>query len=332
MFCIDIHLPAGQLGSETRILTPLADGQRKLVFAHQNSGPAPRFVDLKAFQLRGGQSVGQIKFDLGIPANDVDLLVVQFADNILHPLPAQPHAGAYRVHFFVTRIDCQLGAKTGFPSDSFDLDGSVIDLGNFQLEQLDDKLGIGAGKNDLRPMRAIFDRLHEAANAFSNLVFLGRHPLAVWQQGFILSQIHRDIGPLETAHRSADDISDPILELRENELLLGSADVLHEGLLGVLRGDPSEVRRSDLHFEFISKLGLGIDPASVKHRDLVMLRKHFFGNHQFGESPDVARLLIDGAPKLASRANGFLGRRKQGFLHGRHEDIAADTLLSLPEL
>ena len=49
---VNVHFPAGELGGEPRVLAALADGQRQLVFAHQNFQALARFVQFNAFQLR----------------------------------------------------------------------------------------------------------------------------------------------------------------------------------------------------------------------------------------------------------------------------------------
>ena len=93
----------------------------------------------KALSLAGARALVMKFSDVRVPADDVHLLVVQFADDVLHPLPAQTDAGAHRIHLLVARPDRQLGAETRLARDALDFNGAVVDLGHFELEQLDDE-------------------------------------------------------------------------------------------------------------------------------------------------------------------------------------------------
>ena len=115
-------------------------------------------------------------------------------------------------------------------------------------------MGIGAGKNDLRAVRPLFHRLHVAADAFADLVFLGRDALAVGQQRLVFAEVHHHIGALEAAHRAADDVPTRSLNSSKISCFLRPAEVLHQRLLGVLRGDAAEADRGDLHFQFLANL------------------------------------------------------------------------------
>ena len=49
------------------------------------------------------------------------------------------------------------------------------------------------------------------------------------------------IRSVEAANSAADDIADAVLELREDQLFLSAANVLHERLLGILGGNAPEI-------------------------------------------------------------------------------------------
>ena len=83
-------------------------------------------------------------------------------------------------------------------------------------------------------MWAVLHGLHVTTDALANLIFLGRNALAVGQQRFVFTQIDRDIGSLESAHDTTDDVADSVLKLDENQLLLGPPHLLHQRLLGIL--------------------------------------------------------------------------------------------------
>src|SRR5207302_1276958 len=271
MLRFDVHLPAGQFGGQSGVLAALADRQRKLVFADQDLHAASGFIDLKGLQLRGRERIRNKTPDMRIPLDDVHLFVVQLAHDVLHPLPAQADAGAHRVHLFVARPDRQLGAEAGLTRDPFDFNRAIADFGDFQLKKLHDELRVGARENDLRSVRALFDRLDVTADAFADLVFLSRHALTVGEQRLEFAQVNRDVRTLETTDGATDDVAGPVLELGVNEFLFRAADVLHKRLLGVLRSDATEVGRSHLDFDFIAELSVGFEAPGVKERNLVML-------------------------------------------------------------
>src|SRR6185369_11853267 len=108
------------------------------------------FINLKCLQLRWSQGVGDKIPYVGVPTDDVHLLIVELPHDILHALSAQANTSADRVYLLVTRPDCQLGAETRLTGDTLDFDGAVVDFRNFELEQLDHKPRVGPRKNDFR--------------------------------------------------------------------------------------------------------------------------------------------------------------------------------------
>ncbi len=106
------------------------------------------------------------------------------------------------------------------------------------------KLRVGAGQNDFRAVRAFFHGLDVAADAFADLVFLGRHAFAVRQQRLVFAQIQNHIGTFKTPHRAADDVADAIFEFGENQRFFRLPDFLHQRLFGELRRDPAKIGRA----------------------------------------------------------------------------------------
>ena len=112
---------------------------------------------------------------------------------------------------------------------------------------------------------------------------------------------------VKTPHGAADDVADAVLEFGENQRLLRAADLLHQRLLGVLRGDAAKTGGRDFHFEFLADLGVGLDAAGVEHGNLVVLGNDLLGDDQFGEGPDVAVFLVDVDAQFARRADRLFG-------------------------
>src|SRR6185295_8297569 len=122
-----------------------------------------------------------------------------------------------------------------------------------------------------------------------------------------------DIRTVESPDGAADDIRDAILELREDQRLLGPADLLHQVLLGELGGNATETGRRHLNFNLLTELRIRLDAASIKDGNLVVLGENLIGDHEFGESADVAGLGFDGDAEFAGGADGLFGGGEQGL-------------------
>ena len=131
-------------------------------------------------------------------------------------MPTQSNASADGIHFLITRPDRQLGAESRFTRDSFDFDGPIVDLGDFELEKLDNKARISPGKNDLGAVDALLHRFDIATDTFADLILFGWHTFAVRQQRLIFHQIDDYIRTLEPAYSAADDVSQTIFEFSKD--------------------------------------------------------------------------------------------------------------------
>ena len=136
---------------------------------------------------------------------------------------------------------------------------------------------------------------------------------------------------VEPPHRAADDVAHPVLEFGEDELLLGAADVLHEGLLGILGGDAAEAHRGDLHLDLLADLSLGLDPPGIEHGNLVVLGNDLLRHDQLGKGADVAGLLVDHHAQFARGPHGLLGGGQKRLLDRGGQDITVDALFAFPE-
>src|SRR5208283_4380022 len=96
--------------------------------------------------------------------------------------------------------------------DALDFNGAVVDFGDFQLKEFDDKLGVGPRKDDFRPMHAGFDGLDVAADALADLVFLRGNAFAVRQERLVFAQVNGHVRPLEAADDPAENVPNPVFE------------------------------------------------------------------------------------------------------------------------
>ena len=119
-------------------------------------------------------------------------------------------------------------------------------------------------------MRGLFDRFDVATNALADLIFLGGDPFAIGQQRLELAEVHGHIRAFKTTDHAADDVACAVFEFRVNQFLFRPADVLHQGLFGVLRCDASKVGRRHFDFHLLAELGVRFNASRVEQRNVIM--------------------------------------------------------------
>src|SRR2546423_7776631 len=260
---VDVDLPAGQPRSQPRVLPFLADRERKLIFIHRNLDALFFRIEHEVFHFRRFERLENELLRVGAPPDNVDFLVVQFADDIFHPRAAHTDTGADRIDLFVRAGDRDLGPVTRFAGDPANLDGSVVNLADFELKEAPDEIRMAAGNDDLRPANSVLDRDHVGAQPIANIVIFNDDALALRHNGFKFSKIKNDVRTIEAADRPADDFAGPVLELFVNHFLLDLADALHHRLLGRLGRDPSEVLGGDFDLYFAAHRCVRINPLRL---------------------------------------------------------------------
>ena len=155
-FTLHVYFPAGQAGGQPDVLPPLADGQGQLfVRDYDFHGPVD-LIDDHPDDFRRRQGVANKLGLIRVPGDDVDLFPPQFLDHILHPVAFHAHAGSHRVDVPVFGDNGNFGPAPRFPDHIHDPDDLLGDLRDLHLKQGRQKLGMGAGKNDLRPLADFF--------------------------------------------------------------------------------------------------------------------------------------------------------------------------------
>src|SRR5205823_4814011 len=138
-------------------------------------------------QLGRRQRIGNEIPDIRIPPNNIHLLVIEFADDVFHPLSPKAYASANRINLLIAGPNRQFRPEPGLAGDALDFNGAIVDFRHLELEQLYDKTRVGPRKNNLRSMRPLLDRLHIAANPFAYLIFLSRDAFTVGKQGLVFA-------------------------------------------------------------------------------------------------------------------------------------------------
>ena len=181
---------------------------------------------------------------------------------------AHADAGADGIDRGILGDDGDLGAAARIAGDRLDLDDAVVDLRHFLREQLRHELGPGARQEDLRAARLAAHVVDVGADAVAVAHVLARDHLVAADDAFGAAEIDDDVAVLDALHGAVDDLADAILVLAVVALALGLAHLLHDDLLGVLRGDAAEIQRRQRLGDEVADLGVGVAALRVGQRDL----------------------------------------------------------------
>ena len=161
----------------------------------------------------------------------------------LHARAAHADAGADRIDRAVLGDHRDLGAAARIAGHRLDLDDAVVDLRHFLREQLRHELRPGARQEDLRAALLAAHVVDVGADAVAVAHVLARDHLVAADDALGAAEVDDDVAVLDALHRAVDDLADAVLVFVVLALALGLAHLLHDHLLGVLRGDAAEIDR-----------------------------------------------------------------------------------------
>ena len=107
---LDVYFPTGESGGEPGVLPFSAYCEGELPVRHDRHCRFVVVIQFDFHYLRRAQGVGDENGDFLVPLHDINLLAVQFVDNVLNADAAQPDARAYRVHAVLPGAHCNLAA------------------------------------------------------------------------------------------------------------------------------------------------------------------------------------------------------------------------------
>ena len=177
------------------------------------------------------------------PRNDVDLLALQFVHHRLHARAAHADAGADRIDRGIARDHRDLGARAGIAGDRLHLDDAVIDFRHFLREQLGHELRMRAGEENLRAARLAAHVVDEGADAVAVAERLARQHLVAAHDRLAAAEIDDHVAVFDALDDAVDDVADAVLVFLVLPVALGLAHLLHDHLLGGLRGDAAVFQR-----------------------------------------------------------------------------------------
>ncbi len=262
------------------------------------------------------------------PGNDVDLLALQFVDDRLDARAAHADAGADRIDRGIARDDRDLGARAGIARDRLHLDDAVVDFRHFLAEQLGHELRMGARQEDLRPALLAAHVIDIGADAIAGPEDFARDHLVAPDRRLAAAQIDDDIAIFDALDDAVDDLADAVLEFLILPVAFGLAHLLHDDLLGRLRGDAAEVE---------GRQSLGDPVADLRRRVLLAgfgeedLRRFIFDqvdDEQEAREAHFAGLRIDLGADFRLLPVAGAGRLLHRIFHRCEDDLAVDRFLA----
>src|SRR5947209_11506273 len=200
---IDVDLPAGQSRSEPRVLALFPDGERKLIFIYRNLDALFLRIEDQILHLRRLERFEHKFLWVRAPTNDVDLFIVELADDVFHPRSAHADASADRIDFLIRAGHGDLGAIAGLARDPADFHGAVVNFAHFQLEQTPDEIRVAARDDDLRPANPVLDRDDVGAQPVSDAVVFDHDTFPLRHDRFELPEVEDHSRAVETPDGAA---------------------------------------------------------------------------------------------------------------------------------
>src|SRR5881628_3007570 len=289
----DVDSPASELRSEPRVLTFLADRERKLPVGYDD---VRRFVirdDVDADDVSGLEGVRDVLLGLLVPLDDVDLLATELVDDRLHAQPALTDAGAARVDPRLAGADRDLGARSGLARDADDLHLTVVDLRHLELEQALHEILVRAADHDLRPAQRAAHLDDHDLSVLADEVALVRRLIGARQDRFSLAELHDRGAGLEAADLAVDDVALAVGVLGEDLLALGLTQRLLDHLLGRLCTDAPQRGGGLLERDDVPELRVSLDALRGVEKDLQLGILDLVDDRLQQVDPERARADVD---------------------------------------
>ena len=157
---------------------------------------------------------------------------------------------------------------------------------------------------------------------------LARQHLVAAHDRFAAAEVDDDVAVFDALDDAVDDVADAVLVFLVLAVALGLAHLLHDHLLGRLRGDAAVFERRQRLGDVVADLGGGIALAGVLERDLGRVVLDLVDHQQQARQPHLAGLRIDLGADLGLAAVARARRLLDRVLHRGDHDAAVDRLLA----
>ena len=180
-------------------------------------------------------------------------------------MPTQAPTGSTEESRDTTAI---LAREPGIARHRLDLDDAVVDFRHFLREQLRHELRVSARQENLRPALLAPDVVDIGADAVAVAEHFARQHFVAPHDRFAAAEIDDDVAVFDPLDDAVDDVADAILVFVVLPVALGLAHLLHDDLLGRLRGDAAVFERRQRIGDGVADLRGGMAAARLVEADL----------------------------------------------------------------
>src|SRR5580692_2240730 len=235
--------------------------------------------------------------------NDVHTLACNLVRDRLHTRAAHTDASADWIDAGIVAAYRDLRAHTGIAGRAENLDETLSDFRDLELEQLHEELRRRPGQEQLRPAGLGADLLQKGLDAVLGLHLLARNHVSAGDEAFrVAAEIDVDTVTIDALHHAADEGTDPVAIRIDDLRPLGLAHFLHDDLLRLLGGDTAEGHRFHRLLDVAANLDARIDLQRVFQTQLTLGHLQLLGvvreNLPAPEGLVVAALTIDGDARI----------------------------------
>src|SRR5690606_24320306 len=173
---------------------------------------------------------------------DIDSLVAQLARDPLDARTSHAHAGTYRVNSPVIGAHNNLCPGTWVACSRLDLDYFFSNLRHLDLEQLDEHLRRSPAEQQLRTSRLGTHVQQQSPDAVADTEILAWNHVLTRQQTFrVTAHVDQDAVAGDFLDGAGNQATNLVHVFGNDDVPLGFAYLLHDNLLGGLRGDAAEL-------------------------------------------------------------------------------------------
>ena len=155
-------------------------------------------------------------------------------------IPFMPTQAPTGIDVLVAALHGDLGAFAGLAGRGANLHGAVVDFRHFHLKQALHQHGVGARNDDLRAFGGAVHRANHHAQTIAQIVGFQSRLLALGQARFGAAHVHDDVGAFKALDDAIHQLADAAVVFVVDGVALGLAHLLHDDLLGGLRGDAAQ--------------------------------------------------------------------------------------------
>ncbi len=187
---------------------------------------------------------------------------------------------------------------------------------------------MSAREEDLRPALLAADVVDVGADAVAVAEHLARQHLVAAHDRLAAAEVDDNVAVFDALDDAVDDVADAVLVLFVLAVAFGLAHLLHDDLLGRLRGDPPVFERRQLVGYRVADLCGRVMPSGIIERDLRRGIFHCVHHLHVARQMKLAALRIDLGVNVGFAAVPGARRLGDRILHGAEHDLAVDRLFA----